>query len=178
MPQFETVEVVAVESGGKNAAHLFVIAGDFQFLDSPANCHVIHEDLRLIEGAMCDARQLSKFQVAEMLDSDPYPDSEYRENQSQRTAGRPQQKQAQHGEDSRNAIQKDHDLAMGHAMLQEFVVNVLAVRGEDGTPTDEAAHDGECSLENGQAKRDDWDCDGDNRRSLLRTLQRQRTQHE
>jgi len=32
---------------------------------------------------------------------------------------------------------------MRHAVLQQFVVNVLAVGGEDGTPANQAPDDGE-----------------------------------
>src|SRR5690349_17561711 len=38
-------------------------------------------------------------------------------------------------------------------MLQELVMDVLAVGGEDGASADEAPDDGECSLQDGQSKR-------------------------
>ena len=43
----------------------------------------------------------------------------------------------------RDAVEQNDDLAMRHAVLQQLVVDVLAVGGEDGTAADQAADDGE-----------------------------------
>ena len=56
-------------------------------------------------------------------------------------------------------------------MLQELVVNVLAIGGEDGTSADEAADDGEGRFENRQAERNYWDGDGDDGRGFLRSFE-------
>ena len=92
---------------------------------------------------MRDAGQFAELKVAEMLHADPDADAEHGENQAERTSGRPQQEQAEHGENGGDAVEKNHDLAMRHAMLQQLVVDVLAIGGEDRTAADQAANDGE-----------------------------------
>ena len=76
--QFETVEIVAIEGRGKNAANLIVVARDFELLGSAADGQVVDEDLRLVEGAVGDAGQFAKFEIAEMLDANPDPDAKHR----------------------------------------------------------------------------------------------------
>src|ERR1700756_1021141 len=56
-------------------------------------------------------------------------------------------------------------------MLQELVMDVLTVGGEDGSSTDEAADDREHCLENRQAEGDDGNRDGYDGRRLLRTIE-------
>ena len=169
--QFEAVEVVAAEGRGKNPANLIVVARDFEFFGGAADGQVVDEDLRLIEGAVGDAGQFAEFEVAEMLNADPDADAKHGEHQAERTSGRPQQEQAQHGEDGGDSVEENHDLAVRHAMLQQFVVDVLAVGGEDGASADQAADDGERRFQNRQAERNDRDRDGNDGRSLLRALQ-------
>src|SRR6266849_8226486 len=58
-------------------------------------------------------------------------------------------------------------------MLQQLVMNMLAVGGENGTAADETSQDGERGFKNGQAKRNYWDGDGHDGGRFLRALQGQ-----
>src|SRR4029077_5034413 len=57
-------------------------------------------------------------------------------------------------------------------------MNVLTVRSEYRTPTDKAPSHGECCFQDRQAKRNHRDGHGNDRRRLLRPLERQCAQHE
>src|SRR5580698_3740354 len=61
-------------------------------------------------------------------------------------------------------------------MLQEFVVDVLAVGGEDGASADEAAQDGQRSFQDGQAEGNYRDSDSHDGWGFLRALESQRAQ--
>src|ERR1017187_10377961 len=65
---------------------------------------------------------------------------------------------------------------MGHAVLQQFVVNVFAIGSEDRTSANQATDDGERGFQNRQAKRNDRDGDGYDGRSLLCSLESQGAQ--
>src|SRR5580765_7028678 len=56
-------------------------------------------------------------------------------------------------------------------MLQELVMDVLTIGGEDGASANEAADDGENRFKNRQAEGDDGDRDGDDGGRLLRTVE-------
>ncbi len=68
---------------------------------------------------------------------------------------------------------------MGHAVLQQLVVNVLAVGGKHGAAADQTPHDRERRLEDRQSEGDDRNRYGhaDGGR-LLRSSQRECTQHK
>ena len=87
-----------------------------------------------------------------MLHANPDADSQHGHDQPKRTPRGPEQEKAQHGETRRDSVQHDDDLAVGHAMLQKLVVDVLAIGGEDRAPADQAANDGEHSLQNRQTE--------------------------
>ncbi len=153
-------------AASEDAANLLVIAGDLEFFGRTADREIVHENLRLVERAMRNAGQFSELEVAEMLNADPDADAENRKHQAQRTTRRPQQEQAQHGEDGGNAIKQDHDLAVRHAMLQELVMNVLGVGCENRPSADQPANHGQNRLEDRQAERDDRNRDGYDCRAL------------
>src|SRR3954466_9048842 len=67
---------------------------------------------------------------------------------------------------------------MRHAPLQKLVMNVLAVRREHRPTADESAQDRKRSLEYRKAKRYNRNRYGNDRRSLLCTVQSQRAEHE
>ncbi len=137
--QIKRVEIVAAEGGEEDSADLIEVARDLKFFGGAANRQIVYENLRLVEGAVGDAGEFSEFEVAEVLHADPDTDSDHGEYEAQRASGRPEQEEAQHREDRGNAVENDHDLAVRHSVLQELVVDVLTVSGEDGASTDEAA---------------------------------------
>src|SRR5215469_16283943 len=57
-------------------------------------------------------------------------------------------------------------------------MNMFSVGGKHWPPADQSPQDGEAGLENRQSERNDGDGDGDDGWSFLRSLKRQRTQHE
>ena len=89
--QAESVKIIAAKRCHENAANLLVVAGNLEFFRGPADGEVVDENLALIEGSLRDACKLSKFEITQVLHSDPYADSQNRKHQSQRTAGRPKQ---------------------------------------------------------------------------------------
>ena len=139
---------MAAEGGNQDFSHLIIIARNLEFLGGAADGHVVYEDLRLVERAVGNASQFAKFQITEMLNTDPDSDPQDGEHKTQGAACRPQQEQAQHGKSCRNAVEDDHDLAVRHAVLQELVVDVLTVGGEDGPAADQTADDRERRLQN------------------------------
>src|ERR1700722_9094811 len=67
---------------------------------------------------------------------------------------------------------------MAETLLEEFVVDVFAVGGEDGAAADEAGNHRERGFKNRQSKRNDGDGNGDDGRSFLCAFQSQRAQQE
>ena len=67
---------------------------------------------------------------------------------------------------------------MRHPQLQELVVNVLPVGGEDRTSGDEPPQDRQSGLQNGQAEGNHRDRHRDDGRCLLSTLQREGAQQK
>lgn len=63
-------------------------------------------------------------------------------------------------------------------MLQELVMDVLVIGGEDGASADEAADNRESRFKNRQSERDDGDGYGNDRGSLLRTIEGEGTEQE
>ena len=61
---------------------------------------------------------------------------------------------------------------MGEAVLQEFVMDVFAVGGEDGASADQAAKNGERGFENRQSEGNHRNGDRHDGRSFLRASQR------
>ena len=92
--QFEAVKIIRTERGNENPANLLVIRGDFQFLSRAPNCKIVDENLALLKRALSDSPQLTKFQVVEMLNTDPDPGSKHSQHQPEGAPGRPQQKEA------------------------------------------------------------------------------------
>ena len=127
---------------------------------------------------MRDTREFTEFEIAEVLNADPDTDAENGKHQAQGAARRPQQEQAQHREDRRNAVEQDHDLPVRHAVLQEFVVDVLAIGGEHGPSADEAANHREHGLKNRQAEGHDRNCNSDDRGRLLRAVESEGAEQE
>jgi hypothetical protein len=81
--QFETIEVVAAESGEENPANLMEIASDFEFLRGAADGQVIDENLRLAECALRDAGQFTEFEIAEVLNTNPDSDSQHGKHEAE-----------------------------------------------------------------------------------------------
>ena len=50
--QLETIEIVTVEGGDEDAAHLIEIGGYFEFLDRAAHRKIVDDDLALVNGAL------------------------------------------------------------------------------------------------------------------------------
>ena len=115
--KIETIEVIGAEGGFQYAANLSVVAGHVEFLSGAADSKIIDDNLALVESSLGGARQLTKFQVAKTLHSDPDAGSHYGENQTERTSCRPKQEQTKQSEDGRNGVQHDDDLAMRQAVL-------------------------------------------------------------
>src|SRR5947209_13242587 len=88
--QFEAIKVVAAECREQDSTHLLIVAGDLQFLSGATDRQIIDENLGLIQRAMGNAGQLSKFQISEMLNADPDSDSQYRKHQTERASCWPQ----------------------------------------------------------------------------------------
>src|SRR5882672_1025067 len=174
----KAVEVVGAEGGLKNATNLVVVAGSLEFFTGAADGKVVDEDLALLEGALGDSTQLTQLKIAEALHADPDADSKHSENQSQRAAGRPQQEQAEEGEHSGNCIQHNHNLPMSKAVLEQFVMNVLTVGGENGTATDQAPENGERRFQNRQAEGNHGNRDRNDRRSFLGSGESEGAQQE
>src|SRR5579864_1157106 len=176
--QIETIEVVAAEGREENSANLIEIASNFEFLRGAADGQIVDEDLRLVECALRYAGEFTKFEIAEVLNTDPNSDTQHREHKTEGASGRPQQEQTEHREASRNCVKNNHDLAMSHAVLQELVMDMLTVGGEDGPSADEAADDREHCLKNRQAEGDDGNRDGNDGRRLLRAVESQGAQEK
>src|SRR5580692_3300021 len=96
----EAIEIVGAEGCLQNAPNLVIITRHFQLLGGSTDGKVVDENLTLFESALGNAAEFPQLEIAEALDADPDADSEHGEDQAQGTAGRPQQKQAQQGEDS------------------------------------------------------------------------------
>ena len=67
---------------------------------------------------------------------------------------------------------------MRHPTLQQFVVDVLAVRSENRAPSNQAAQDGESGLQDGQPERNYRNGDCDYGRRLLCAFQGKSAEHE
>src|SRR6266702_4568663 len=65
---------------------------------------------------------------------------------------------------------------MGHAVLQKLVMDMLAIRGEDRTPADQTANHRKYRFQDGQAKGNDGDGNGNNGGSFLCSMERQGAQ--
>lgn len=174
----EAVKVIGVEGSLQNAPELFVIVDGFEFFGGAADGEIVDDNLALFEGALTDASQLSEFEIAEALNADPDAGSEHSENQSQGTACGPEQEQTEEREHGGYAIENNHDLAVSESVLQEFVVNVLAVGGEDGTSADQAAENGERGFEDGQSERNYRDGDSDDGGRFLGTFESEGAEQE
>jgi hypothetical protein len=111
--------------------------------------------------ALGHASQFAEFEISQPLHTDPDSGSDHGQHQAHRTTGGPQQKQTEKRKDSRNAIEHDYDLAVRQTMLQQFVVDVLAIGGENGTAADPAAQNGQRGFQDRQSERNDGDGDGD-----------------
>jgi len=62
--QLKAIKVIAAKRRSENATNLIVIASDLEFLNGATNRQIVDEDLGLIEGAVGDAGQFSKFEIA------------------------------------------------------------------------------------------------------------------
>ena len=140
--QIERIEIVAIEGSAQDAADLIEIAGHFKLLDRAAHRKIVDHDLPLVNGALRHATEFAKLGVVQMLDSQPDARPHHRQHQSHGAARRPQQKEAEHGKYRGDGIKNDHYLAMRKAHLQQLVVNVFAVGGEDRAATDQPSQDG------------------------------------
>src|SRR5713226_2284070 len=169
-PQFEGVKIVTAESSLEDAAKLIVVRSYFQFLGGPTDGEVVDEDLPLVDSALSDPADFAKLEVVEMLHTHPNPGAQHRENQAERTARRTQEKKAEQGEHRGHGVKHDDYLAVRKTALQEFVMNVLAVRGKHGPTADEAPHHRKGSLEDGQAERNHGDSNGNDGRRFLGPL--------
>src|SRR5581483_2886961 len=172
--EVKTVEVVRAEGRGENTAHLIEIASDFQFLRGAPDGEVVDEYLRLIQSAPADPGNLPELQVSQVLHADPDADAQHRHYEAQGTSGGPEQEETEHGEDGGDPVENDHDLAVRHSVLQELVMDVLAIGSENRTATDQAAKYGEHGLENRQAEGDDGNGNRDDGRSFLRPIKGKR----
>ncbi len=146
------VEVIRAEGRLQNAPNLVVIASRFEFFRGSTDGKIVDNDLALFERALGDATEFTQLEIAEALDADPDADLKHSENQAQRAAGGPEQKQAEHGEHGGNAVQHDYDLAMSEAMLQQLVMDMLAIGSKYGAAADQAPENGERGFENRQAE--------------------------
>src|SRR5439155_9319471 len=108
----------------------------------------------------------------------PHARAEHGENQPQRGSGRPQQKQAEYSEYRRDSVQDNYDLAVRHAELEQLVMDVLAIRGEDRFAADQTTKNRKDGLQNRQTERDHRNGHGDDSGRFLGTLQRESAQHE
>src|SRR5580700_165664 len=177
-PDIEPVKVIGAEGGLEDPANLVVIANGFEFLSGSTDGEVVDNNLALLEGALGYAAQLAQLEIAEALHSNPDANSKHGQNKAERTAGGPKQKQAEESEHGRDSVEHNHDLAMGEAMLQELVMDVLAVGGKDGASADQAADDGERGFKNRQAEGDNGNCDCDDGGGFLRSGQSECAEHE
>src|ERR1700690_93767 len=107
--QFESVEIIAFEGGDQNVADLIEVGSDLEFFVGPAHGKIVDKNLALIDGALCDAAQFAELEIVQMLDAHPDTGSDYREHESPGAAGRPEEKEAEHGEYGGNGIENDDD---------------------------------------------------------------------
>jgi hypothetical protein len=154
--QFESnikaIEVVRAKGCLQNAPNLVVIASRFEFFRGSTDGKIVDENLALFEGALSDATEFTQFEIAEALDADPDTDSKHSENQAQRAARRPEQKQAEHGEHGGDSVKHNYDLAMSEAVLQQLVMDMLAIGSKYGAAADQAPENGKRGFENRQAE--------------------------
>src|SRR5260370_3166565 len=83
----------------------------------------------------------SKFNVAEVLD--PYPGGGAEQDQDEADVRRPHGTERQDGKKAGNSVQGEGDLARSESLVEQAVVNMTAVGGEDGLLAEEAADDGQ-----------------------------------
>src|SRR5207302_2752413 len=161
------VKIVGTEGCLQNATNLFVVAGCLEFFSGSPDGQVVDDDLALFEGALGDAAEFPQLEIAEALHADPDADPKHGENQTERAARGPKQKQAEKGEHCGNPIQHNHDLAMSEAVLKQLVMDVFTVGSKYGASADQAPENGEHGFEDGQAEGNDGNGNGDDGRGFL-----------
>src|SRR5277367_3660565 len=139
--EFEGIEIIAGEGGDQHGAELVEIFGDFELLFGAAHGKIVNHDLALVDSALRHSAQFTKLQVIEMLDTQPYAGADHGQDESECTAGWPEQEQTEHGKHGRNGVKNDHHLAMRKPHLQQLVMDMFAVGREDGASADETADD-------------------------------------
>ena len=92
--QFECIEIIVIEGGDQDAAHLSEISGRFQLLDCAAHRKIVDNNLPLVNGALRHSPQFAKLEVVQVLDSQPDAGPHDRQHQSQGAARGPKQEQA------------------------------------------------------------------------------------
>src|ERR1043166_4244532 len=103
--------------------------------------------MALVDRALRDPAEFPELKITQMLNAQPNTGAEHRKHEPESAAGRPQEKETQQGKNCRHSIKDDHHLTMRPAVLQQLVVNVLAIGGKDRASADESAQNRQRSLE-------------------------------
>src|SRR5579864_3620392 len=89
-PQFKGIEVVAGEGRGQYARNLLKSFRHFELFSRATDSEIVHEDVALLNGALRDAPDLSKFQIPQVLYANPNAGAKHREHQAQCASRWPQ----------------------------------------------------------------------------------------
>src|ERR1035438_4855072 len=176
--QLKSVEIIALEGRNQDIAHLFEIDSDLEFLDCAAYREIVDNDLTLLNGALRHSTQFAKLRVVQLLHSQPYPRSHDRQHKSQGASRRPQQKEAKHRKYRGDGVENDYNLTMRKPHLQQLVVNMFAIGGEDRSAADEPSQNGKQGLQDRQSERHYRNRHRHECRRFLRSRQSQRAKHE
>ncbi len=68
-PQFEGVEVIGIESGGKYPADLLKVVRDLEFFGCSTDGKIVDENVPLLDGSLRNPADFTKFQVSKMLNA-------------------------------------------------------------------------------------------------------------
>ncbi len=148
-----------------DAAETEVAVGGFEDLPAvfggggggEAGFEAIEDDVGGEEAAECAAEHEAagsiEFDEAETLDAEPGDDAEDEDDGDfEMVVGHGERED---GGDGAETVEEKSGAARGEAAVEETVVDVAAVGGEDGLATEEAADDGEGGVEEGDGESDE-----------------------
>src|SRR5579872_1196642 len=174
--QAKRVEVVVLESLFEDFADIDKALCPRQLSLGTSDSQIIADDLPLLHCPECKPAQFQKLGIPKVLHAKPEASSKYEKDNSHGFLARKQEKQAQQATKCGYTVQHDDGMPVGKPPLHQLVMDVLSIGGKERLAVQEAAGDGDYSIQDRQSEGYDGNTDRNQGRGLAPTHQSQSTQ--